>query len=63
MAFKLTKSNISQIRLWLFLRERERRVMEGAGKNEAKRRRMTEMKRGQEGVRAEGQKESEIEER
>lgn len=34
--------------------------MEGAGKNEAKRRRMTEMKRGQEGVRAEGRKESEI---
>lgn len=37
--------------------------MEGAGKNEAKRRRMTEMKRGQEGVRAEGRKESEIEKR
>lgn len=29
MAFKLTKSNISQIRPWLFLREPERRVMDG----------------------------------
>lgn len=39
VAFKLPKSNISQIRLWLFLREPERRVMDGgggggAGKNE-----------------------------
>lgn len=31
MAFKLTKSNISQIRLWLFLREPERRVMDRGG--------------------------------
>lgn len=31
VAFKLTKSNISQIRLWLFLREPERRVMDRGG--------------------------------
>lgn len=36
VAFKLTKSYISQIRLWLFLRERKRGVVEGAGKNEVK---------------------------
>ncbi len=36
MAFKLTKSNISQIRLWLFLRKRTRAGAEGAGKNEVK---------------------------
>lgn len=36
VAFKLTKSSISQIRLWLFLRERKRGVVEGAGKNEVK---------------------------
>lgn len=31
VAFKLPKSNISQIRLWLFLREPERRVMDWVG--------------------------------
>lgn len=34
VAFKLTKSNISQIRLWLLLREWKKG--EGAGKNEVK---------------------------
>lgn len=35
VAFKLTKSKISQIRLWLFLREPARRVMDkGAAKND-----------------------------
>lgn len=33
VAFKLTKSNISQIRLWLFLREPERRVMGGGSED------------------------------
>lgn len=42
VAFKLTKSNISQIRLWLFLRERKRGVV-GAGKNEVKQKETAEV--------------------
>lgn len=37
VAFKLTKSNISQIRLWLFLSERKRGVAEGGWKEWGKR--------------------------
>lgn len=43
VAFKLTKSSISQIRLWLFLRERKRGVVERAGKNEVKQKETAEV--------------------